>query len=154
MFSEIILSKMLMRMRFTLGREYGDKYWDVCTVIILLVVDQPRPPWQTYKFLPIQTNVITVEGPPIFMRKYQYSQLGLNLLPLSNTRLSHLWALWGCFVREGFDTVAAIVQGVLSLVSPLKVQSSKKLILARLGVSRLIYVNVDSPNLGFLYFKL
>ena len=39
-----------------------------------------------------------------------------------------------------------------SLVPPLKVQSTKNLILARLGVSRPIYVNVDSPNLGFPYF--
>ena len=30
--------------------------------------------------------------------------------------------------------------------------STKKLILAGLGVSRTIYVNVDSPNLGFPYF--
>ena len=29
----------------------------------------------------------------------------------------------------------------------------KKLIWARLGVSRLIYVNIDSPNLGFPYFN-
>ena len=38
-----------------------------------------------------------------------------------------------------------------SLVLPLKVRSTKK---ARLGVSRPIYVNVDSPNLGFPYFNL
>ena len=36
---------------------------------------------------------------------------------------------------------------------PLKVLSTKKLILARLGVSTPIYVNVDSPNLGFPYFN-
>ena len=36
-------------------------------------------------------------------------------------------------------------------VPPLKYQSTEKLILARLGVSRTIYVNVDSPNLGFSY---
>ena len=36
---------------------------------------------------------------------------------------------------------------------PLKVPSTKKLIQARLGVSRTIYVNVDSPNLGFTYFN-
>ena len=36
---------------------------------------------------------------------------------------------------------------------PLKVHSTNKLILARLGVSRTIYVNVDSPNLGFPYFN-
>ena len=34
---------------------------------------------------------------------------------------------------------------------PLK--STKKLISARLGVSRTIYVNVDTPNLGFTYFN-
>ena len=31
---------------------------------------------------------------------------------------------------------------------------NSKLIKARLGVSRPIYVDVDSPNLGFTYFKL
>ena len=36
-----------------------------------------------------------------------------------------------------------------SLVPPLKFPSIEKLIYARLGVSRTIYVNVDSPNLGF-----
>ena len=40
-----------------------------------------------------------------------------------------------------------------SLVPPIKVPSTKTLILARLGVSRPIYVNVDSPNLGFPYFN-
>ena len=40
-----------------------------------------------------------------------------------------------------------------SLVPPLKVLSTKKLTWARLGVSRPIYVNVDSPNLGFTYFN-
>ena len=43
----------------------------------------------------------------------------------------------GCFVFTG---------------TPLKVLSTKKLIWARLGVSRPIYVNVDSSNLGFPYF--
>ena len=38
-------------------------------------------------------------------------------------------------------------------VCPLKVLSTKKLIYARLGVSRTIYVNVDSPNLGIPYFN-
>ena len=37
--------------------------------------------------------------------------------------------------------------------TPLKVLSTKKLIYARLGVSRPIYVDVDSPNLGFTYFN-
>ena len=41
------------------------------------------------------------------------------------------------------------IQFVLGL--PPKVPSKEKLILARLGVSRTIYLNVDSPNLGFLY---
>ena len=40
---------------------------------------------------------------------------------------------------------------LFSLGLPLKYQSTEKLILARLGVSRTIYVNVDSPNLGFSY---
>ena len=37
--------------------------------------------------------------------------------------------------------------------SPLKYRSTEKLIWARLGVSRTIYVNVDSPKLGFPYFN-
>ena len=45
------------------------------------------------------------------------------------------------------------IQGVFSLVLPLKILSTKKLIQARLGVSRPIYVNVYSPNLGFPYFN-
>ena len=40
-----------------------------------------------------------------------------------------------------------------SLGLPLKFLSTEKLIWARLGVSRTIYVNVDSPNLGFPYFN-
>ena len=58
---------------------------------------------------------------------------------------------WRCF--EG--KVTQIYTGCFfsSLVPPLKVPSTKKLILARLGVSRPIYVNVDSPNLGFPYFN-
>ena len=42
---------------------------------------------------------------------------------------------------------------MFSLGLPLKYLSTKKLIWARLGVSRTIYVNVDSPNLGFTYFN-
>ena len=40
-----------------------------------------------------------------------------------------------------------------SLVPPLKVLSTEKLIWASLGVSRTIYVNVDSLNLGFPHFN-
>ena len=40
-----------------------------------------------------------------------------------------------------------------SLEPPLKVQSTTKLIKARLCVSRTIYVNVDSPNQGFAYYN-
>ena len=44
------------------------------------------------------------------------------------------------------------LQGGFSLVVlPLKVISTNKLIWARLGVSRPIYVNVDSPSLGLPY---
>ena len=45
------------------------------------------------------------------------------------------------------------IQGVFFNWYPLKVLSTKKLILARLGVSRPIYVKVDTPNLGFTYFN-
>ena len=43
------------------------------------------------------------------------------------------------------------LQGGFSLILPLKVISTNKLIWARLGVSRPIYVNVDSPSLGLPY---
>ena len=39
-----------------------------------------------------------------------------------------------------------------SLGLPLKVPSTERLIQARLGVSGMMDVNVDSPNLGFPYF--
>ena len=42
-FSQIISSKMRKRIRLTLAGEHGDKYWNVCSAIILLVVDQPIP---------------------------------------------------------------------------------------------------------------
>ena len=43
------------------------------------------------------------------------------------------------------------IQGVFPLGLPLKVPSTEKLIL---GVSRTIYVNVDSPNLGSPCFNI
>ena len=47
-----------------------------------------------------------------------------------------------------------VLQGVFfSLGLPLNFTSTEKLIWARLGVYRMIYVNVDSPNLGFTYFN-
>ena len=39
------------------------------------------------------------------------------------------------------------------LALPQQVPSTEKLINARLGVSRTMYVNVDSPNIGFPYFN-
>ena len=39
------------------------------------------------------------------------------------------------------------------VIFSLKVLSTDKLIQAAFGFSRLIYVNVDSPNLGFAYFN-
>ena len=37
---------------------------------------------------------------------------------------------------------------------PSKMSKYRELILVRLGVSRTIYVNVDSPNLGSPYFDI
>ena len=45
------------------------------------------------------------------------------------------------------------IQGVFLTGTPLKVLNTNKLIWARLGVSRPIYVNVDSPNLGIPNFN-
>ena len=46
------------------------------------------------------------------------------------------------------------IQGVfLTGTPPKSSKNTKKLILAGLGVSKPIYVNVDSPNLGFPYFN-
>ena len=47
--------------------------------------------------------------------------------------------------------MVGLIQGVFYTGPPPK--STKKLILARLGVSWTIYVNVDSPNQGFPYFN-
>ena len=46
-----------------------------------------------------------------------------------------------------------IIRVFFSLGLPLKVPSTEKFFSARLCVSRTIYVNVDSPNLGFPYFN-
>ena len=51
------------------------------------------------------------------------------------------------------DVNIFIYRSFFTLGLPLKVPSTKKLIWARLGVSRTIYVNVDSPDLGFPYFN-
>ena len=61
-------------------------------------------------------------------------QIVHHTLPVANIYYIHT----GCFFTLGL---------------PLKVQTAKKLIQARLGVSRTIYVNVDSPNLGFTCFN-
>ena len=44
------------------------------------------------------------------------------------------------------------IQSVFLTGTPPKSSKYKKLIKARLGVSRPIYVNIDSPNLDFPYF--
>ena len=54
--------------------------------------------------------------------------------------------------RSGCKHWSTYTGWFFSLVPPLKIKSTKKFIQARLGVSRTIYVNVDSPNLGFPYF--
>ena len=47
-----------------------------------------------------------------------------------------------------------MVQGVFFFTGPLpKMSKYRQVNLTRLGVSRTIYVNVDSPNLGFPYFS-
>ena len=66
-----------------------------------------------------------------------------------------------CFCPSSYPIIGPIYTwtdihiqgGFLTAPPPLKVLSTKKLILARLGVSRTIYGNVDSPNLGFTYFN-
>ena len=61
---------------------------------------------------------------------------------------------WVSESAEFRTSVASRLASLFTLGLPLKVQSTKTLILARLGcVSRTIYVNVDSPNLGFPYFN-
>ena len=45
------------------------------------------------------------------------------------------------------------VQGDFFAGAPKKVLNTEKLIWARLGVSRAIYVNVDSPYLSFPFFN-
>ena len=50
-------------------------------------------------------------------------------------------------------SLISFIQGDFFTGTPLKVLITKKLIKARLGVSRTIYVNVDTPNLGFTFFN-
>ena len=54
---------------------------------------------------------------------------------------------------KGSCALWTYIQGVFFNWYPPKSISTKKLIWARLGVSRLIYINVDTPNLGFPYFN-
>ena len=61
-----------------------------------------------------------------------------------------------CDIRKRFNTnkcPTVKVHGDFLSGPPIKVLSTRKLTQARLGVSRTIYVNVDSPNLGFPYFN-
>ena len=50
-------------------------------------------------------------------------------------------------------SVMGIYRVFFTLVPPLKSSKYKQVNLGRLGVSSPIYVNVDSPNLGFPYFN-
>ena len=59
-----------------------------------------------------------------------------------------------CFLQPHPLTIQNTGCFFSSQVPPLKVPSTTKLIQARLGVSRPIYVDVDSPNLGFPYFNI
>ena len=66
------------------------------------------------------------------------------------------WIVAGSTTSTNTTTTRQIkfqIQGAFSLGLPLKFTSTEKLILAGLGVSRTIYVNVDSPNLCFPYFN-
>ena len=70
-------------------------------------------------------------------------------------QLSQSWSNFELeFQSEGIQPPAGrsfLIQGFFSLGLPQKCWSKEKLIYAKLGVSRTIYVNVDSPNLGFPY---
>ena len=62
--------------------------------------------------------------------------------------------MWSNFIMSSNVTLLHIASYrvvFFSLGLPLKCQSTEKLIQARLGVSRAIYVTVDLPNLGFTY---
>ena len=62
----------------------------------------------------------------------------------SGTRTSHFW--------RASTTTRLIYRVIFSLVPPLKFLSTDNLIYTWLGVSRPIYVSVDSPNPCFPYF--
>ena len=66
-----------------------------------------------------------------------------------------LWAWWDNDIFWLLQTINISNQKYrfFSTGLPLKFLSTEKLISARLGVSWMIYVNVDYPNLGFLYFN-
>ena len=66
-------------------------------------------------------------------------------LPVALPRHRHIGEV--ALVGVGHQDQIHMYKVIFSLVP-----SIKKLINARLGVSRPIYVNVDSPNLGFPYF--
>ena len=72
-----------------------------------------------------------------------------------NSLLSHSFCIHGILaalcVQKG---VCLPDTGCFSLGLPLKVLNTNKLIEAKLDVSRMIYVNVDSPNLDFPYLQL
>ena len=51
------------------------------------------------------------------------------------------------FTGHLFETLSSVCLNFS--IAPIKVPNTNKLIYARLGVSRPIYVNVDTPNLGF-----
>ena len=68
---------------------------------------------------------------------------------MSTVRCSIPHTTWRCPLPS--QSNSTYIQGVFFTGSPPK--STDKLIWAGLGVSRKIYVNVDSPNLGFPYFN-
>ena len=89
------------------------------------------------------------------------SLFGRRILPYNVSEGQNLSWEWKYIWKMTFVSLAYVcmmccagkIQGVLFPGTPPKSSKYKKLIQATLGVSRPIYVNVDSPNLGFPYFN-
>ena len=73
-----------------------------------------------------------------------------------------VWKRWKCYCpnrHTSLEITASLNQaqlqfkGCFFIVPTYNVLSAEKLIQARLGVSRMIFVSVDSPSLGFPYFN-
>ena len=111
--------------------------------------------WTTFENLPI-VGIRRARRPWMMKHHSDISRLKQSVYKCLSTIYEHhpqLTSQNSQFLLSVTKMMDSTYRVFFSLVPPLKVQSTTKLILARLGVSRPIYANVDSPNLGFPYFN-